>query len=76
MILKKQCYKSSESVSFSVVSNSLGPHGLKPTRPLCPWNFLAKDTGEGSHFLQDLCANNLCIITVQLLSHVQLFLTP
>ena len=70
MILKKQCHKSSESVSFSVVSNSLGPHGLKPTRLLCPWNFLAKDTGEGSHFLQGLCANNLCIITVQLLSYV------
>ena len=25
-------------VSRSVVSDSLGPHGLQPTRLLCPWN--------------------------------------
>ena len=27
-----------ESVSCSVMSNSLGPHGLWPRRLLCPWN--------------------------------------
>ena len=75
-ILKKQCHTSCESVTFSVVSNSLGPHGLKPIRLLCLWNFPAKDTGEGSHFLRGLCANNLCIITVQSLSRVRLFGTP
>ena len=26
-------------LSHSVVSNSLQPHGLEPTRLLCPWNF-------------------------------------
>ena len=35
----------------SVVSNSLRPHGLQPTRLLCPWNFPGKNTGVGCHFL-------------------------
>ena len=30
---------------------SLGPHGLKPTRLLCPWDSPGKDTGVGCHFL-------------------------
>ena len=30
--------KESESVSHSVVSNSLWPHGLQPARFLCPWD--------------------------------------
>ena len=38
-------------VSYSVVSNSLGPHGLQPTRLLHPWDFPGKSTGEGYHFL-------------------------
>ena len=33
------------------VSHSLQPHGLKPTRLLCPWNSPGKNTGVGSHFL-------------------------
>ena len=37
--------------SCSVVSNSLWPHGLWPTRLLCPWNFPGKSTGVGCHFL-------------------------
>ena len=41
----------SESVSCSVLSNSLQPHGLQPTRLYCPWNFPSKNTGMGSHFL-------------------------
>ena len=36
---------------FSVVSNSLLTHGLEPTRLLCPWNSLGKNTGVGSHSL-------------------------
>ena len=37
--------------SCSVVSNSLPPHGLYPTRLLCPLDFLGKGTGVGCHFL-------------------------
>ena len=35
---------SSESKSLSVMSNSLWPHGLQPTRFLCPWNSPDKNT--------------------------------
>ena len=38
-------------VSRSVVSNSLRPHELQPTRLLCPWNSPGKNTGVGCHFL-------------------------
>ena len=41
----------SESVSHSVVSNSLQPHGVGPARLLCPWDFPSKNTGVGCHFL-------------------------
>ena len=42
-------------VSLSVVSDSLGPRGLKLTRLLCPWNFPGKNTGVGCHsLLRDL----------------------
>ena len=34
---------------FSVMFNSLQPHGLQPARLLCPWDFPDKDTGEGCH---------------------------
>ena len=37
--------------SRSVVSNSLRPHGLQPTRPLRPWDFLGKSTRVGCHCL-------------------------
>ena len=37
--------------SHSVMSNSLWPHGLQPTRFLSPWNFPGKSTGVGCHFL-------------------------
>ena len=37
--------------AHSVVSDSLRPHGLQPTRLLCPWNFPGKNTGLGCHFL-------------------------
>ena len=39
-----------ESVSHSVMSNSLPPHGMQPTRVLCPWDFPGKSTGAGCHF--------------------------
>ena len=38
----------------SVVSDSLRPHGLEPTRLLHPWNFPGKSTGMGCHFLLQL----------------------
>ena len=38
-------------VSRSVVSDSLQPHGLKPTRLLCPWDFPGKDIGVSCYFL-------------------------
>ena len=41
----------SESVSYSVVFNSLQPRGLQPVRLLCPWNSPGQNTGLGSHSL-------------------------
>ena len=38
-------------LSHSVVSDSLGPHGLKPARLLCPWNYPSRNTGMGCHSL-------------------------
>ena len=37
-------------LSRSVVSDSLWPHGLQPTKLLCPWNFPSKNTEVGCHF--------------------------
>ena len=37
--------------SCSVVSDSLQPHGLQPTRLLCPWDFPGKSAGVGCHCL-------------------------
>ena len=31
--------------------DSLQPHGLQPTRLLCPWNSPGENTGVGSHSL-------------------------
>ena len=39
------------SVSCSVVSDCLCPHGLKPTRFLWPWNSPGKNIGMGCRFL-------------------------
>ena len=37
--------------SHSVMSDSLQPHGLQPTRLPCPWNSPGKNAGVGSHSL-------------------------
>ena len=37
--------------SLSIVSNSLWPSGLSPTRLLPPWDFPGKSTGVGCHCL-------------------------
>ena len=34
----------------SVVSDSVRPHGLQPTRLFCPWDFPGKSTGVGCHY--------------------------
>ena len=44
-------WSKSESVSHSVVSDSLRPHGLWPARLLCLWNSPSKNTGVGCHAL-------------------------
>ena len=53
--------------SRSVMSDSSRPHGLQPTRLLCPWDFPGKSTGVGCHcLLQKLVwpsikFSNLCL---------------
>ena len=42
---------SSVHFSGSVVSDSLQPHGLQHSRPLCPWDSPGKNTGVGCHAL-------------------------
>ena len=37
----------------SVVSNSLRPHGLEPTRLLCPWDSAGKNTAVGCLSIPD-----------------------
>ena len=51
------------ALSCSVVSDSLRPHGLQPTRLLCPWNFPGRNTGRGCYFLLQ-CLNKLPSIYV------------
>ena len=38
-------------LSHSVVSDAFQPHGLWPTRLLCPWDFPGRSTGVGCHAL-------------------------
>ena len=56
--------------SHSVMSDSLRPHGLWPTRLLRPWDFPGKSYGVGCHVFL------LCVCSVQSLSCVRLFATP
>ena len=42
--------------SHSVVSDSSRPHGLQPTRLLCPWDFPGKSTRVGCHCLLQNCS--------------------
>ena len=46
--------------SHSVVSNSSRPHGLQPTRLLCPWDFPGKSTGVGCHCLLWILYLSIC----------------
>ena len=53
--------------SCSVMSSSLRPFGLQPTRLLCPWDILGKYTGVGCPFLfQEIFpaqGSNLCLLS-------------
>ena len=51
------------------LSDSLQPHGLQPTRLLCPWDFPGKNIRVGCHFLlwrifptQILNSHLLCLL--------------
>ena len=46
MALSSACVR----VSWLVVPDSLRPHGLYPSRLLCPWDSPGKHTGVGCHF--------------------------
>ena len=43
-------FPKNESESHSVMSGSLRPHGLQPTRLLRPWDLSGKSTGVGCYF--------------------------
>ena len=47
--------------SHSIESDSLQPHGLQPTRLLCPWDSQGKNTGVGYHFHKcEKTLNSVC----------------
>ena len=61
--------------SCSVVSDSSGPHGLKPTRLLRPWDLPGKSTGVGCHCL--LRGSQLLLqLLLSSFSRVRLCVTP
>lgn len=51
--LSKETENENESVSHSVVSDSLQPDWLLPARLLFPWNSLSRNTGWVHSFLKD-----------------------
>ena len=51
--------------SRSVVSDSSRPHGLQPTRLLCPWDFPGKSTGVGCHCLLRISKKNQKRVSVK-----------
>ena len=64
----------SESDSYSVVSDSLRPHGLQPARFLCPWDFPGKNTGVGCHLLLQIGAYYVSIYYVSVNPNLHLSL--
>ena len=56
----------SHSASCCLVTNSLQPHGLLPTRLLCPHDFPDKNTGVGCRFLLQVISltqgSNPCLL--------------
>ena len=51
MILGNYYRYAAAAVVTSVVSKSVRPHRWQPTRLLCPWDSLGKNTEVGCHFL-------------------------
>ena len=49
--LKALCYLKRFSLLVTQSCPTLRPHGLKPARLLCPWDFPGKNTGVGCCFL-------------------------
>ena len=50
--------------SRSVMSDSSRPHGLQPTRLLCPWDFPGKSAGVGCHCLLWRIASSQKILAI------------
>ena len=48
---KKNTFEVVECAVASVISSSLQPYGLQPTRLLCPWDPPGKNNGVSCHFL-------------------------
>ena len=57
--------------SRPVVFNSSRPHGLQPTRLLCPWDFPGKSTGVGCH-----CLLRECLVNTYFVSDAGVYVTP
>ena len=53
-------------ISRTAASDSLRPHGLQPTRLLCPWDFPSKNIEGGCHFLRQglfpIQGSNRCLL--------------
>ena len=72
----QKCYPYPPSVCACSVCSSLWPHGLQPTRLLCPWNSPGEKTGVGCHLLfqgifltQGLNLNLLCLLHYRQILH-------
>ena len=65
--------------SRSVMSDSSWPHGLQPTRLLCPWDFPGKSTGVSCHRLlwkkdpSPLLIQLCCVYTLTCLRFCKMF---
>ena len=55
--------------SHSVMSDSLRPHGLQPTRLLHPWDFLGKSTGVGLNSAK-ITSVEYCLLETLLNHHI------
>ena len=51
LTLKRLVKSEKVKVLVTVVSDSFRPHGLQPTRLLCPWDSPGKNMAVGSHIL-------------------------
>ena len=51
ILIKNLCNATKPSMLVTQSCPTMHPHGLWPTRLLCPWNFPGKNTGGDCHFL-------------------------